>query len=265
MSRRARDPSSALPRPPMLPIGDRNPTRTTPFVNYVAHRVNVAAFVWQYVADARRRRSVARARLRPRRHAPRERPAGEAFTVLTSMFMHGGWVHLGGNMLFLYIFGDNVEDAMGHVRYVAFYLLAGIGAAVGADRRRPGEPRPDGRRVGRDRRRARRVHGALPERADHGSRSVPRSASSSDSSSSFRPGSSRAGGSLAAHERRRLARVGSRRAASPSSRTSAASSRDCLLIRPFHAGRERVGSATAGAAGDRPRAPGQRPLERHTR
>jgi membrane associated rhomboid family serine protease len=57
-------------------------------------------------------------------------PAGEAFTILTSMFMHGGLAHLGGNLLFLYIFGDNVEDALGHGRYVGFYLLSGLAAAA---------------------------------------------------------------------------------------------------------------------------------------
>src|SRR5690606_24435746 len=57
-------------------------------------------------------------------------PTGEAFTVLTSMFMHGGWGHLGWNMLFLHVFGDNVEDALGHARYLGFYLLGGIGAAA---------------------------------------------------------------------------------------------------------------------------------------
>jgi membrane associated rhomboid family serine protease len=50
--------------------------------------------------------------------------------VFTSMFMHGNFAHLGGNMLFLYIFGDNVEDSVGHLRYVLFYLLSGIGAAA---------------------------------------------------------------------------------------------------------------------------------------
>lgn len=58
-------------------------------------------------------------------------------TVLTSMFMHGGWLHIGGNMLYLWIFGDNVEDAMGHIRFLIFYLLTGIGAValqVGVDR-----------------------------------------------------------------------------------------------------------------------------------
>jgi membrane associated rhomboid family serine protease len=51
-------------------------------------------------------------------------------TVLTSMFMHGGWMHLIGNMLYLWIFGDNVEDSMGHVRYVIFYVLCGVAAAL---------------------------------------------------------------------------------------------------------------------------------------
>lgn len=52
------------------------------------------------------------------------------FTILTSMFMHGSWMHIIGNMWFLWIFGDNVEDAMGHVRYVFFYLLCGLAAAM---------------------------------------------------------------------------------------------------------------------------------------
>ena len=52
------------------------------------------------------------------------------WTILSSMFIHGGWLHILGNMLFLWIFGDNVEDAMGHVRYAAFYLLAGIVAGL---------------------------------------------------------------------------------------------------------------------------------------
>ena len=55
---------------------------------------------------------------------------GEAFTVFTSMFMHGGIGHLASNMLFLWIFGDNVEDSIGKARYLAFYLLCGIGAAA---------------------------------------------------------------------------------------------------------------------------------------
>jgi membrane associated rhomboid family serine protease len=57
-------------------------------------------------------------------------PSGEAFTVFTSMFMHDGLLHIGSNLLFLYIFGDNVEDALGHGRYLGFYLVCGMAAAA---------------------------------------------------------------------------------------------------------------------------------------
>ncbi|MDF1565563.1 MAG: rhomboid family intramembrane serine protease [Deltaproteobacteria bacterium] len=56
-------------------------------------------------------------------------PLPEAATLLTSMFLHGGWLHLGGNMLFLWVFADNIEDALGHVRFLLFYLLGGLAAA----------------------------------------------------------------------------------------------------------------------------------------
>lgn len=55
-------------------------------------------------------------------------PIGDSITLFTSMFMHAGWVHLGGNMLYLWIFGDNVEDRFGHVKFFIFYLLCGLGA-----------------------------------------------------------------------------------------------------------------------------------------
>ena len=69
------------------------------------------------------------------------------------MFMHGGLLHLGGNMLFLWIFGNNVEDAMGPVKFLVFYLLGGLAAIAAAGARRPGRDGADARRVGRDRRR----------------------------------------------------------------------------------------------------------------
>ena len=59
-----------------------------------------------------------------------ENPGGELPTVFTSMFMHAGWLHLGGNMLYLWIFGDNVEDSFGHVKFLIFYLLCGIAATL---------------------------------------------------------------------------------------------------------------------------------------
>jgi len=57
-------------------------------------------------------------------------PLPERFTLITYMFIHGSWIHLLGNMLFLWVFGDNVEDAMGHLRFIMFYLMCGIFAAV---------------------------------------------------------------------------------------------------------------------------------------
>jgi membrane associated rhomboid family serine protease len=57
-------------------------------------------------------------------------PAPSYVTLLTSMFMHGGWFHIIGNMWFLWIFGNNIEDAMGHAKFVIFYLIAGLGAAA---------------------------------------------------------------------------------------------------------------------------------------
>src|SRR5690606_29506002 len=114
----------------MLPLGDQNPTRRTPFVNYFLLFANVAAFVWQYLLISAGGEAwvIPGYGLVPTRFVAD--PTGEAFTILTSMFMHGGFGHLAGNMLYLYIFGDNVEDAMGHFRYLAFYLLCGIGAGL---------------------------------------------------------------------------------------------------------------------------------------
>ena len=60
-------------------------------------------------------------------------PAGQFLTLFSSMFMHAGWLHLGSNMLYLWIFGDNVEDRFGHVKYLVFYVLCGLAANVGAD------------------------------------------------------------------------------------------------------------------------------------
>jgi membrane associated rhomboid family serine protease len=114
----------------MLPIGDRNPTRTMPFVNYGLLALNVLAFVVQTFVTAEGGEAwvVPGYGLVPARFMAD--PTGEAFTILTSQFMHGGLVHLGGNLLFLYIFGDNVEDAIGHFRYALFYMASGFGAAL---------------------------------------------------------------------------------------------------------------------------------------
>jgi membrane associated rhomboid family serine protease len=125
----------------MIPVSDQNPTRTRPFINWLLIVANIAAWFYEYsliLAGA--------AWVVPGYGLVATRivadPMGEAFTVLTSMFMHGGWEHLGGNMLFLYIFGDNIEDALGHTRYILFYLLSGLAAAAAQVLIDPSSPIP---------------------------------------------------------------------------------------------------------------------------
>ena len=108
----------------MLPIGDDNSARRiVPLVTYALIALNVLFFfvelaggdafiqMWAFV---------------PSRFLAN--PAADFLTLFTSLFMHAGWVHLGGNMLYLWIFGDNVEDRFGHVKFIIFYLLCGLAA-----------------------------------------------------------------------------------------------------------------------------------------
>lgn len=112
-----------------VPLRDENPTRRPAFVNYGLIVLNVAVFLytWPLISGVEPW-LVSGYGLVPTRLV--NDPLGEAFTILTSMFMHGGWAHLGSNMLFLYIFGDNMEDVLGHLRYLAFYLLSGLVAGL---------------------------------------------------------------------------------------------------------------------------------------
>jgi membrane associated rhomboid family serine protease len=108
----------------MFPIRDVNPVRSTPVVNYLLILANVVGFVYARTLPPTYETDLA---LIPVQLVTD--PPSEAFTVLTSMFMHANLMHLVGNLWFLWIFGDNVEDALGHVRYLAFYLLGGLVAA----------------------------------------------------------------------------------------------------------------------------------------
>ncbi len=103
-----------------LPIGDENPRERTPYVNYALLAVNVAAFLF-FCLPSPSEAVLAQYAL------VASRPQPHAF--VTSMFLHANFMHLVGNMLFLWIFGDNVEDRLGHVGYAAFYLVAGLAAA----------------------------------------------------------------------------------------------------------------------------------------
>jgi len=107
----------------MLPLRDHLPTRTFPFVNYALIAANVAVFLLQLQGVVTSDFEFIPARLF-------RDPVAGATTVFTAMFMHASWGHIGGNMLYLWIFGDNVEDAMGHIRYLLFYLVGGVCAAA---------------------------------------------------------------------------------------------------------------------------------------
>jgi membrane associated rhomboid family serine protease len=108
----------------MLPIGDDNSSRRLqPTVTYALIAINVLFFLVELIGgDA----FITAWSFVPSRFLAN--PAGDFVTIFTSMFMHGGWLHIGGNMLYLWIFGDNVEDRFGHLPYLAFYLACGVAA-----------------------------------------------------------------------------------------------------------------------------------------
>ena len=108
----------------MLPIGDDDSARRTfPLVTYVFIALNVLFFFVELSGgDA----FIGKWAFVPSRFLAD--PVGDFLTLFTSMFMHAGWVHLGGNMLYLWIFGDNVEDRFGHIMFIIFYLISGLAA-----------------------------------------------------------------------------------------------------------------------------------------
>jgi membrane associated rhomboid family serine protease len=118
-----------------FPLRDVNPTRSFPFVSYLLLASNIAAFVWMLLNVSQGQEAFVRdLGLIPARIT--QEPVSAAYTVFTSMFMHGSIAHLGSNMLFMHVFADNIEDALGHARFLIFYLLCGICAAlaqIGAD------------------------------------------------------------------------------------------------------------------------------------
>ncbi len=108
----------------MFPFRDHNPSNRIPFVTYTLIALNIAIFLltlgveksWLYTHFAL---------------VPMWVSEGDALSgAITSMFLHGGWMHLLGNMLFLWVFGDNIEDAMGHLFYLFFYLACGVAAGM---------------------------------------------------------------------------------------------------------------------------------------
>jgi membrane associated rhomboid family serine protease len=120
----------------VFPIGDDNTGRRLfPVLTVLLIVVNVVVFLIELAQGARIEGFFQTWAVIPAEYAAREDlPPTQPFpfwaTIFTSMFMHGGWLHLFGNMLYLWIFGDNVEDAMGRGRYLVFYLACGIAAAL---------------------------------------------------------------------------------------------------------------------------------------
>jgi len=119
----------------MIPIGDSVRARTFPYVNIaiisacflvffyeVGLASNINKLFWDW--------AVVPAELSDYLDNPGDHPLRVLLTPISAMFLHGGWFHLGGNMIFLWVFGDNVEDALGHLPYLAFYFLCGIAATA---------------------------------------------------------------------------------------------------------------------------------------
>jgi len=114
----------------MIPLKDNNPSRRFPLVNYLLIVVNILVYVWMATQGSQDSSIIYKYALIPQELMQNGLSFMNIFRVFASMFMHGGLLHIGGNMLYLWIFGDNVEDAMGHTVYLIFYLAGGIAATA---------------------------------------------------------------------------------------------------------------------------------------
>jgi membrane associated rhomboid family serine protease len=114
----------------MIPLKDRNPTKLFPYVNIAIIAINVCVFAYEVSLGSGIEGLIQSLAVIPADIT--SSMTGHAFSLrpfrgmFTSMFLHAGWLHLGGNMLYLWVFGDNIEDKLGHARYVIFYLVCGL-------------------------------------------------------------------------------------------------------------------------------------------
>ena len=115
-----------------FPFSDDNPATSRPIVCYLLIGISCFIFLWQATlpADLSNKAIYNFGVVPASLLGEKEAYIPSFLTIFSSMFMHGGWMHLIGNMLFLWIFGDNVEDSMGKVKFICFYLLSGIAAAL---------------------------------------------------------------------------------------------------------------------------------------
>ena len=110
----------------MIPLRDSNPRRTVPFVTYALVTLNVLAFLWEVSLGPNLDRALINVSFIPARFWITGNWIADLMTIVISMFLHGGLLHIGSNMLYLWIFGDNIEDRLGHGRYLIFYLACGF-------------------------------------------------------------------------------------------------------------------------------------------
>jgi membrane associated rhomboid family serine protease len=117
----------------MIPLRDDNPSTSSPVVTWLLILANVLVFIYMLLlpSETALNRFILAFGAIPGEITGRTggAPISHYPTLISSMFMHGGWLHIGGNMLYLWIFGDNVEDLMGHSRFLIFYVICGLAAA----------------------------------------------------------------------------------------------------------------------------------------
>lgn len=121
----------------MFPIHDDNPTNSTAYVNYTLVILNILVFIYELsLTQPQLERFFQLYAVIPRELSANlvgvavNQPVPEPLTLITSQFLHGGFAHIFGNMLFLWIFGNNIEDQLGHLKYIVFYLACGVLAAL---------------------------------------------------------------------------------------------------------------------------------------
>jgi membrane associated rhomboid family serine protease len=117
-------------RKTMIPIRDGIPTRRTPVVTYLLIAANVIVFLWMFSLPESALESVVNNYAMIPAYFADGVSLKDILTIFTSMFMHAGLAHIGGNMIYLWIFGDNIEDRIGHFRYLMFYLVGGVVASL---------------------------------------------------------------------------------------------------------------------------------------
>jgi membrane associated rhomboid family serine protease len=126
----------------MLPLTDHNPIRTRPYVNYAIIALNIVMFLWELSLGRNLQPALMQIAFIPRKFWVPGYWVSDTVGMFLSMFLHGSLMHIGSNMLYLWIFGDNIEDRLGHVRYTIFYFACGVAATLAHAFFNPGSTLP---------------------------------------------------------------------------------------------------------------------------